>query len=438
MGLLSSLTRQQKEAAGLLQVGTFLEYFDLMLYVHMAVLLNELFFPKTDPFTASLLSAFAFCSTFILRPVGALFFGYIGDTFGRKSTVVFTTSMMAVSCIIMANLPTYAEAGILAAWGITLCRMLQGISSLGEMIGAEVYLTESTKPPAQYFVVAAVRAFSDLGGMIALGISNLVLYFTFNWRVAFWIGAGIAMVGSVARTRLRETPEFLKMKREKEENLKKETTVQKQTIDKKKILALLLIFSSWPISFYFSYIFCAEFLKENCGYTSQEVIQQNFFVSIFQLLTSVIFVFLSYRIYPLKIVKFNLFIYYFLALMCPFLLSHFPSGFKLFWLQVCVVIFSSGFPAFAIFYTHFPVSKRITSVSLICAISMASMYVITSFGLVYLIEWCGYFGFWIIMFPTTLAFHWSINHFQKLDRHNREKSEQNLSQEEEQPILKAA
>ena len=59
------LTRKQKEAVGLLSVGTFLEYFDLMLYVHMAVLLNELFFPKTDPFTASLLSAFSFCSILV-------------------------------------------------------------------------------------------------------------------------------------------------------------------------------------------------------------------------------------------------------------------------------------------------------------------------------------------------------------------------------------
>ena len=86
-----SLTREQKEAVGLLSIGTLLEYFDLMLYVHMAVLLNELFFPKTHPFTASLLSAFAFCSTFVFRPFGALIFGYIGDTIGRRVTVVITT-----------------------------------------------------------------------------------------------------------------------------------------------------------------------------------------------------------------------------------------------------------------------------------------------------------------------------------------------------------
>ncbi len=63
-----SLTREQKEAVGLLSIGTFLEYFDLMLYVHMAVLLNELFFPKTDAHTAMLITAFSFCSTYLYRP----------------------------------------------------------------------------------------------------------------------------------------------------------------------------------------------------------------------------------------------------------------------------------------------------------------------------------------------------------------------------------
>ena len=65
MSLFSALKRDQKEAIGLLQIGTLLEYFDLMLYVHMAVLLNELFFPKTDPHTTALLTALTFCSTFV-------------------------------------------------------------------------------------------------------------------------------------------------------------------------------------------------------------------------------------------------------------------------------------------------------------------------------------------------------------------------------------
>ena len=97
LGIYKNLKREQREAIGLLQVGTFLEYFDLMLYVHMAVLLNELFFPKTDPHTAALISAFAFCSTYVFRPFGALIFGWIGDNIGRRPTVIITTMMMSIS-----------------------------------------------------------------------------------------------------------------------------------------------------------------------------------------------------------------------------------------------------------------------------------------------------------------------------------------------------
>jgi len=108
MKIFSSLTKEQKEAIGILQIGTFLEYFDLMLYVHMAIVLNELFFPKTDPYTSKLIATAAFGSTFVFRPFGALVFGYIGDNIGRKPTVIITTVMMALSCTVMANLPTYA------------------------------------------------------------------------------------------------------------------------------------------------------------------------------------------------------------------------------------------------------------------------------------------------------------------------------------------
>lgn len=142
-----SLTKEQKEAVGLLSIGTFLEYFDLMLFVHMAVLLNDLFFPKTDPFTASLLAAFAFCSTYLLRPIGALIFGYIGDNIGRKHTVIITTLMMSGSCVVMSVLPTYAEIGITVSYTIIICRIIQGMSSMGEIIGAQVYLSEIVKRP---------------------------------------------------------------------------------------------------------------------------------------------------------------------------------------------------------------------------------------------------------------------------------------------------
>ena len=191
MSLFSQLKREQKEAIGLLQIGTFLEYFDLMLYVHMAVLLNELFFPKTDPHTAALLSAFAFCSTYVLRPFGALIFGHIGDTMGRKSTVITTTIMMAVSCMMMSLLPTYAQIGISAAWLVTICRVFQGISSMGEIIGAEICVTEITKPPVQYPAVCLISVASSLGAVAALGVPSLIIRMGMSWRIAFMVGASL-------------------------------------------------------------------------------------------------------------------------------------------------------------------------------------------------------------------------------------------------------
>jgi MHS family proline/betaine transporter-like MFS transporter len=120
----TKLTKEQKQAVGLLSIGTFLEYFDLMLFVHMAIILNELFFPKYDPHMTSLLAAFAFCSTYLLRPVGALIFGYIGDRYGRKNTVILTTFMMSSSCLVMAFIPTYNEIGLTATYAIIICRIV--------------------------------------------------------------------------------------------------------------------------------------------------------------------------------------------------------------------------------------------------------------------------------------------------------------------------
>lgn len=191
------LTREQKEAVGLLSISTFLEYFDLMLYIHMAVILNELFFPKYDPYAAQLLSAFAFCTTYLLRPIGALIFGWIGDTIGRKVTVIITTFMMAFSCIIIASLPTYAEICITAAVIVSICRIIQGMTSMGEIIGAELYLTETIKRPQQYMSVALISFFAVLGATFALGVAFISTSYNFNWRYAFWFGALVALVGLV-------------------------------------------------------------------------------------------------------------------------------------------------------------------------------------------------------------------------------------------------
>jgi MFS family permease len=434
----SSLTKTQKEAIGLLSIGTFLEYFDLMLYVHMAVLLNELFFSEAATHTAALLSAFAFCSTFVFRPIGALIFGWLGDNIGRKAAVVITTFLMSISCVIMATLPTYAQIGITASWAITICRVIQGISSMGEIIGAELYLTETIKPPIQYSAIALIGTLSAFGGMFALGIASLVTAYGFNWRNAFWIGAGVAVIGSVARTALRETPDFVDAKRRmiktfgevnKDPKVLEKNYIVSQKVSRKTALAYFLIECAWPVSFYFVYIHCGNILKNSFNYTAEQVIHHNFIVSIVHLLSTVLLIFLSYKIYPLKIVKFRLAVFFGSILFYPYLLNHISTPFYLILLQSFFFLFRTDtFPALPIFYKYFPIFKRFTYISLLFAFSRALMHIVTFFGLVYLIEYLGNWGLLIIMIPVSMGFAFGILHFETLEKEAGNYPEKNSSE----------
>lgn len=420
----TSLTKEQKEAVGLLSIGTFLEYFDLMLYVHMAAFLNELFFEPTDAKTSSLMISFAFCTTFIFRPVGAVIFGWLGDNIGRKSTVIITAFMMAMTCLVMANLPTYAQIGITATWVVTICRALQGISSMGEMTGAQLYLTETIKPPVQYASVGLMGVCCDLGGLMALGVASLVTMHGFNWRLAFWIGAAVALVGSVARTTLRETPEFADAKRQIKKVFEKANIdtasltnhpILQEKVNKKTVIAFFLLKCASPVCFYFLYIYCGNILKTNFGYTMAEIIQHNFIVCLMAFLTISILSYLSLKIYPLLIIKIILIICSIFIIFCPYLLNHINAPYQLFLIQlVMVLLYECLGPAGPILYKCFPVFKRFTYVSIIFAISRALMHIITSFGFIYITNYFGHWGLWVVMVPMIIGFAYGLLYFEKL------------------------
>lgn len=417
-----SLTNEQKHAVGLLSVGTFLEYFDLMLYVHMAVLLNELFFPRTDPHTANLLAAFAFCTTYIFRPVGALVFGFIGDYVGRKVTVIMTIMFMSLSCVLMANLPTYAQIGIAASWIVTICRIIQGMSSMGELTGAQLYLSEMLAPPARYSAVALLAFASAVGGGASLAVASLVIYFGFNWRIIFGVGAVIALIGAAARVFLRETPDFTNAKKNLNNNERLESFVFQKNVKYKTSLALFLMDCMWPLCFYLSYMHCGGILKDSFSYNSEQIIHQNFIVSIVQISGCLLFAFLSYRIYPLKILKYKFAISALIMLSYPYWLGHLESKSHVLLLQSCIIFFAAdASPATSIFYKYFPVLKRFTYINFTYALSRAVVYVIASFGLVYLTEYIGNWGVLVIAIPVFIGYMLGLLYFEKLEKEFPEK-----------------
>lgn len=427
-----NLGSEQKKAVGLLSIGTFLEYFDLMLYIHMAVLLNELFFPKTDPFTASLLSAFAFCSSYILRPFGALIFGFIGDFIGRKSVIVITTIIMAITCTTIAVLPTYAQIGITASWIITICRMVQGMAASAESRGAEIYITESIKPPLQYPLVAIITVFSAVGTSFALGISsiftNVNIFGTENqyWRVAFFLGAIIGLVGGVARTSLREASEFankkkmLKMKFA-DNKVEWDKNYFKDTFDNEKTfltsLAYFIICCARPPCFYFIYIYCSDVLKHDFGLSAGAIISHNFWVSIVDMCGLLFLAYISSRIYPLKILKAKLFLFFTCIIFFPAAMYTYPSELTVFVFQCLASLFVfDDVPASPVFYKHFPIIKRFTYTSLLSSFAKLMTYAITSFGLVYSTKYFGYYGIFLILIPVGVVYYFAVKYFEGLEK----------------------
>lgn len=421
------ITPEQKEATGLLSIGTFLEYFDIQLYVHMAVLLNELFFPKSDVHVAALTQAFAFCSTYFFRPLGALFFGWLGDQIGRKTTVVITIFIMAVSCLTIAILPTYAQIGISASCILTIVRIIQGMACTGESTGSELYLTETTKPPLQYPLVSMLTVFTALGTMAALGIATLVTSFQLNWRTVFLFGASIALVGSVARTALKETPEFADARRRIKKTFgqaNKNTDlvdhnymVEEEKVNKNTMLAYFFMHCTRPICFYFAYIHCGNILRETLNFTPEQVIAHNFIISIIDLFGLIVLAILSYKIYPLKILKFKLIVFFAFLLFSPYLLSCVTLPLHIGLIQTFAIFFAfDEMPGVSILYKHFPVFKRFTYASILHAVARAIMYVVVSFGLVYLNKYFGHYALLIISFPLTIGYAYGLCHFEKLEQ----------------------
>lgn len=426
-----ALTKEQKESIGLLSIGTFLEYFDLMLYVHMAVILNELFFPQTNTRNASLLSAFAFCSTFVLRPFGALIFGYLGDKVGRKFTVVVTTVMMSMSCVIMATTPTYSEIGITAAVVITFCRITQGLSSMGEVIGAELYISESVQKPYRYFCVAIIPTLATTGGMAALAVATMVTRYNYNWRLAFWVGSVVAIVGTLARSVLRETPDFvdatIRLKHNlslvKPKELKQKTLNHKliKKINYKTFLALFFIGCAWPVCFYICYIHLGNILRLDYNYLPVDIIKQNFGVSILHTITYVVLALLSLKLHPIKIIKFRIAVFTVFVFFLPVILNNHSNPKHILYLQLFIVAFSlTSIPASAIFYKSFPVFQRFRCCSFSYALSRAVMHVITSFGMIYIGDYFGNTGILIILIPVVISFTWAIFYFGRLEIENKE------------------
>lgn len=199
-------------------VGTTIEFFDFYIYATAAVLVfPKLFFPASDPASATLASLATFAIAFLARPIGSAFFGHFGDRIGRKTTLVAALLTMGLSTVLIGALPTYQTIGIFAPIGLALCRFGQGLGLGGEWGGAVLLAIENAPPGKR----AWYGMFPQLGAPVGFFFSGGVFlalsswlddaqFFAYGWRLPFLASAALVIVGLYVRLTITETPVFQK------------------------------------------------------------------------------------------------------------------------------------------------------------------------------------------------------------------------------------
>lgn len=192
---------------------TVIEWYDFTLYLYLTTVISRVFFGGGTSGTAWTLLVFA--GTYLMRPVGAAFFGHVGDRIGRKPVLLISMALMTLAMLATACLPTYASIGPMAGFLMVALRALMAFSVGGEYSGVMTYLVEGSEPHRRGFVTSLASAASEIGGLLAVGLSAITTsYFvgddldSWGWRVPFFIGAAMAATTLFMRSRMEESPVF--------------------------------------------------------------------------------------------------------------------------------------------------------------------------------------------------------------------------------------
>jgi len=194
---------------------TIVEWYDFTLYLYFSTVLSRVFFGGGAGALGATLAGFAVA--YLMRPLGAIVFGHIGDRHGRRRMMLLSVAMMSIAMLATALLPTRASAGPAAGWLLLLLRCVMGFSVGGEYTGVVAYLLEGAPRSRRGLVTSSASAASEVGGLLAVGMSALTVSAvsaaaleSWGWRIPFLIGAALASSVWIARTMMDESPDFIR------------------------------------------------------------------------------------------------------------------------------------------------------------------------------------------------------------------------------------
>ena len=202
-------------------LGTLFEWYDFFLYGALAGYIASHFFSGIDPSAAFILALATFAVGFIVRPLGALVFGRIGDRVGRKNTFLVTLAIMGLATVLVGVLPGRAEIGVAAPLLLVVLRILQGLAIGGEFGGAIVFVAEHAGAGRRGLHTSWIPCMALGGLLLSLAVIAAVRsampsadFAEWGWRVPFLLSAVLLVISLWIRIRLQESPVFLRMKEE--------------------------------------------------------------------------------------------------------------------------------------------------------------------------------------------------------------------------------
>lgn len=257
-------------------IGNILEWYDFGLFAVFSPLLAELFFSGEDP-RLRLISTFSvFAIGYLCRPLGALLFGYLGDRYGRASTLRLSILMISLPTLLIGFLPTYAQLGILAPCLLMLIRIWQGISIGGEYGGIIIYLAETAPRNLRATLTSLASTGANAGILLATMVSTLCIYLfsddnfkAWGWRLPYLASGLLSLFIYKTRLQLKETPVFkqLKNKHYLVDNPIK-ITFKKNMLPMLRIIGLSCLGSAY---YYFCFAYLPAYFANTFNLSTQSV-----------------------------------------------------------------------------------------------------------------------------------------------------------------------
>lgn len=271
-----SLSRRQRTTSLVAVVsGNFLEWFDWTVYAIFTTYIAANFFDHTDGASAVLMTLGVFAGGFLARPIGGLIFGRVGDKLGRKTALVIAMILMGVGSGLIAVMPTYDSIGVWASLGLFAARLIQGIAHGGESGNAYTYLAEIAPKDKRGLWGSSIMFTVTLGVMAATALGALLTSLLapepmndWGWRIAFGIGAVLALAALFVRRKAEESQFFEEVK---EEPASARTQVSRKhlTIIAIRIVLLtsltMVLYYTW-MSFFSAYAISSKGMDENGAY----------------------------------------------------------------------------------------------------------------------------------------------------------------------------